>query len=83
MLAASTESGIYSSHLRRQLTTLQKNPELLNALEAAIVAERSISLEPILAYKLESMGLVKHNPDGVTISRELYRNYFHKHLFQR
>jgi len=83
LLAASTESGIYSSHLRRKLTTLQKNPELLNALEATLAAERSISLEPILAYKLESMGLVKLNPDGVTISRELYRHYFHKHLFQR
>ncbi len=79
---ASKESGIYGIHLRRQLATLQKSPELLNAFEAVIAAERSISLEPILAYKLESMGLVKINPDGVTISRELYRNYFHKHLFK-
>lgn len=80
---ASTQAGIYGTHLRRQLITLQKNPELVNALEAAIAAEGSISLEPILAYKLESMGLVKLNPDGVIISRELYRNYFHKHLFKR
>ncbi|BAZ09583.1 hypothetical protein NIES4071_13920 [Calothrix sp. NIES-4071] len=79
---ASTESGIYATHLRRQLTTLQKNAELLNAFEAVLGAERSISLEPILAYKLESIGLVKINSDGVTISRELYRNYFHKHLFK-
>ncbi len=82
LLAASTESGIYGSHLRRQLTTLQKNPELLNAFEAALGCDRSIYLEPILAYKLESIGLVKLNPDGVTVSRQLYRNYFHKH-FQR
>lgn len=78
----STESGIYGAHLRCQLTVLQKNPELVNALEAVIAAERSISLEPILAYKLESMGFVKINSEGVTISRELYRNYFHKHLFK-
>lgn len=82
LLAASTESGIYSSHLRRQLTTLQKNPELLNAFEAALGCDRSISLEPILAYKLQSMGLVKINSDGVTISRGLYRNYFRKRLFK-
>jgi AAA-like domain len=77
----SKESGIYGAHLRQQLTTLQKDPELINALEAVIAAEHSISLEPIVAYRLESMGLVKLNPEGATISRELYRIYFRKHLF--
>ena len=83
LLAASTEAGIYSSHLRRQLTTLQTDSDLVNALEAAIANVHGISLEPILAYKLESMGLVKLNRDNVTISRELYRNYFQSHLFNR
>ena len=83
LLAASTEAGIYSFHLRRQLTTLQKNSDLVDALEAAIENVHGIFLEPILAYKLESMGLVKLNQDNVTISRELYRNYFQSHLFNR
>lgn len=81
--AASTEAGIYGAYLRRHLTTLQKNPELVAAIDAVIAAENGISLEPLLLYKLESQGLVKLNPDGVTISNELYRLYFQKYLFNR
>ncbi|MBD2777735.1 AAA-like domain-containing protein [Iningainema sp. BLCCT55] len=81
--AASTEAGIYGAYLRRHLTTLQKNPELVAAIDAVIVAENGISLEPLLLYKLESQGLVKLNSDGVTISHELYRLYFQKYLFKR
>jgi transcriptional regulator with XRE-family HTH domain len=82
LLEASTESGIYAEHLHRLLIALKKKAELLNAFEAVLAADHSIRLEPLLAYKLESMGLVKMNSDGVTISRELYRHYFHKHLFK-
>jgi transcriptional regulator with XRE-family HTH domain len=80
LLEASTESGIYGDHLLRKLNVLHKKKELQNAFESLLAADSSIPLQPILAYQLESMGLVKINSDGVTISRELYRNYFHKQL---
>ncbi len=78
---AATDLGIYRTHLRRLLVTLQENANLAEAFESLIDSERSISLEPMIAHQLESMGLVKFQIDGVTISRELYRLYFSQHLF--
>ncbi|WP_269149237.1 AAA-like domain-containing protein [Fischerella thermalis] len=45
-----------------------------------VSSEPSIYLEPMIAHQLESMGLVKFQMDGISISRELYRIYFSKHL---
>ncbi len=78
---AATDIGIYRTHLRRLLVTLQENANLAEAFESLIDSERSISLEPTIAHQLESMGLVKFQMDGITISRELYRIYFSQHLF--
>lgn len=73
---APTLSGIYQDHLRDQLTTLQKDPELAAAFQEVIESERSIKLKPVLAYKLNSMGLVKLEGDRVQVSCNLYRIYF-------
>ncbi|WP_026732236.1 AAA-like domain-containing protein [Fischerella sp. PCC 9605] len=78
---AATEVGIYRTHLRRLLANLQENPILTEALEVLLSSESSIFLEPVVAHQLESMGLVKFHMDGITISRELYRIYFSKHLY--
>lgn len=77
---AATEVGIYHTHLRRLLVMLQENPNLLEAFAALVSSEPSIYLEPMIAHQLESMGLVKFQMDGISISRELYRIYFSKHL---
>ncbi len=80
MQQAATEAGIYRTHLRRLLVMLQENPNLLEAFAALVSSEPSIYLEPMIAHQLESMGLVKFQMDGISISRELYRIYFSKHL---
>jgi len=69
-------NGIYSSHLRENLAILQKNPELATALERVIAAEENAKLDPILAYKLESMGLVKLEGSSITLACDLYRQFF-------
>jgi hypothetical protein len=68
--------GIYSNHLRRYLIALQQYPELRLGLQQVIDSQESIKLGSIVAYKLESMGLVKLMCDRVTISCQLYRLYF-------
>jgi len=68
---ASTEAGIYRAHLRRHLTALQENPELAAALEAVITAQHSISLEPVLAYKLESHSQLERHDLAVEVSNQL------------
>ncbi|MEA5594526.1 AAA-like domain-containing protein [Rivularia sp. UHCC 0363] len=77
---ASTEVGIYQDYLREKLDDLQKNPDLAAQFSTILTARQSVNLPPIVAYKLESMGLVKFTPDGAILSRELYRPYFSKYL---
>lgn len=73
---APTEAGIYNDYLRRHLSALQAEPELAATLKQLIAATGSVKLEPILAYKLESMGLVNLDGDRAYLSCELYRLYF-------
>lgn len=71
---AATESGIYNDHLRRLLAALQEEPDLAAAVKKLIAAQ-DIKLESMLAYKLESLGLVKLECDRAKFSCELYRLY--------
>lgn len=74
--AAPTLSGIYGDRLRSHLATLQEQPELAAAFKKVVTAVGSVGLEPLLAYQLESMGLVKLDGNTCTPSCELYRLYF-------
>ena len=71
--------GIFHDHLWRQWLTLQKNPGLVEAIEAVVTAG-SISLNPMQAYKLESQGLICIEGDRVKPRCELYRAYFKQQL---
>jgi hypothetical protein len=73
---ASTATGIYSHHLQRHRVTLQEQPELASALDAVITASDPLQLEPFLAYKLSSMGLIEQSGDKAMLGCELYRQYF-------
>jgi hypothetical protein len=73
---AATLSGIYSKYLRFHWQTLEKTPELMLAIKQIIINNNTIKLEPIIAYKLESMGLVKLNKDNISLSCQLYHSYF-------
>lgn len=73
---ATTQAGIYNQHLCEQLAILEDRPELLDSLEAVVMAGGGAEIEPIAAYKLESLGLVKLAGNQVTIGCELYRQYF-------
>lgn len=73
---AETEAGIYGHHLREHWQTLQDNPELAAAFQAAIAATAPVQLEPVKAYQLQSMGLVKLRGNAAEPRCSLYRNYF-------
>jgi AAA-like domain len=74
--SAPTSSGIYNHHLQRHSAALEKQPELANALHTVMDAHEPVPLEPILAYKLHSMGLIKPFWKKVVPGCELYRQYF-------
>jgi hypothetical protein len=74
---APTQAGIYSHHLRRYWQTLQTHPELLTALRTVIDADSTgVTIDPIVTYKLESMGLIQVVGDRARVSCALYHHYF-------
>jgi hypothetical protein len=77
---APTQGGIYGDHLRSHWDTLQRQPDLVAAMNKVAAADGGVQLEPTQAYKLDSMGLVKLQGDEVIPSCELYRQYFRVHL---
>ncbi|MEO0645513.1 MAG: AAA-like domain-containing protein [Cyanobacteria bacterium J06650_10] len=78
--AAPTLSGIYCDHLRSHLTTLQSRPELAAAFRKVVAAIEGVSLSPLLAYELDSMGLIVLKGNQAFPSCELYQLYFSSQL---
>lgn len=75
---AATESGIYEEYLRHTSAMVQEEPGLEVALQQVMKSEEPVDLDPEMAYKLESIGLVNIESDRVVPSCELYRLYFGK-----
>lgn len=74
---ASTQAGIYAGHLRNHWQLVHQHPELLEALSEVLSAGISgISLDPIMAYKLESMGLIHLHGNAAMVRCDLYRRFF-------
>ena len=78
--AAPTPSGIYSQHLRENLTLLQSEPQLASVLQQVLSANHSVPINAIAAYKLESLGLIQLDGNQASPSCELYRLYFQQQL---
>jgi len=77
---APTESGIYKSHLRENWLHLQSHPELATAFKQVVTATPPIQLEPISAYQLQSLGLIKLSGNQIEPHCNLYRLYFRQYL---
>ena len=73
---APQQSGIYSDHLRSYLAIFEAEPNLASAFYRVIGQEMAAELEPMVAYRLESMGLVTLSGNRATASCNLYRQYF-------
>ena len=75
---ATSATGIYSYHLQRHWATLKTQPELALAFNTVINATEAVTLDPILARKLISMGLIKLSGNQAIVNCELYRQFFRK-----
>ena len=81
---APTDAGLFGEHLRRHLWNLQQHPELAQAFHQVIFSDRSVILEPMLAFKLNGMGLVDLKGNEVIPRHDrLYRPYFRSRLSLR
>lgn len=77
---AMANGGIYRDHLWRQLIKLQENPRLAKTYAEILAAKQGIYLNPIEAYKLESLGLIRFEGDRILPRYGLYHAYFAKQL---
>lgn len=75
---ASTNNGIYDYHLQRHWTKLQEQPELAQALDTVLNSTEPVTLEPTIAHKLSSMGLIKQSGNKAIPGCDLYRQFFIK-----
>ncbi|MGK7890151.1 MAG: AAA-like domain-containing protein [Leptolyngbyaceae cyanobacterium] len=74
---AATQSGIYSSDLRRIWEWVNADPALYAALQTVVQSMPSgTRLDPIQSYKLESMGLIVLEGNTARVSCHLYEQYF-------
>jgi hypothetical protein len=78
--SAPTISGIYRDHLGRHWRNLQHDSQLAQVFKKVVTAnapvELNSDLNPDIAVKLDDLGLVKLQSNGVMPRYELYRQYF-------
>ena len=79
---AANPEGIYHNHLHRHWLTLQQEPKLAEFISLLLKSKNPLHLEPIVAYKLRSMGLIKQIGNEAIISCELYKRYFTQNLIE-
>jgi hypothetical protein len=77
---AMTQSGIYSNHLRRHWSLLTDSPDLAAGMQQVVNSGDPVSLDPPIAYRLESLGLISLSGDRCRASCPLYQHYFHEQL---
>ncbi|NJR14530.1 MAG: diguanylate cyclase [Calothrix sp. CSU_2_0] len=77
---APTESGIFDEYLRQYVLFLRGEPELAAAFYEVIATDTPVRLEPILAHRLQNLGLVNLEGDRVCPACELFRLYFREQL---
>jgi transcriptional regulator with XRE-family HTH domain len=71
-----TPDSIFESHLRQQLTYLERYPELKNAIRAIVREPKGIKLYPTHASKLQGLGLIQFKDQLAQFSCKLYQVYF-------
>ena len=77
---APTQGGIYASHLRHYWNNLQSSSGLIEAMKLVVNTTSPVKLEPAIAYRLESMGLITLIGDEAKASCPLYQLYFQDNL---
>ncbi|MEL7359312.1 MAG: AAA-like domain-containing protein [Cyanobacteria bacterium J06560_6] len=75
---SATLMEVYKDHLREQWAALQDYPQLLETFTQILQSSQSVQLDPIIAYQLQSMGLIQ--PAENQIRCQLYQEYFSAYL---
>ncbi|MBE9209798.1 AAA-like domain-containing protein [Nostoc sp. LEGE 06077] len=77
---AIANGGIYRHHLWRHWLKLQSYPHLIKIYAEIVKTAQGLMIDPVDAYKLESLGLICFDGDRLLPRCKLYRAYFIKQL---
>ena len=77
---APTEEGIYQQYLQQYLLALREEPELETAFFQIVANNTGTYIDPIIAQKLQSMGLINLSGYHAYPACKLYRLYFRRKL---
>jgi hypothetical protein len=75
---AKTDKSIYQQYLHYQLCNFQQSPKLADAFGQVLTAPLQLEME--VAFKLKTLGLVHITDNQLTVSCELYRDYFRNYF---
>ena len=77
---APTQDSPYNSYLLKILNILQNNPQLKVEMRRVVEAAQALSIDPVLVFKLDSLGLIKKQENEVEPCNQLFRIYFRERL---
>ncbi|MBD2493120.1 AAA-like domain-containing protein [Nostoc sp. FACHB-280] len=77
---AMVNGGIYRHHLWRHWLKLQDYPHLIKIYAELVKTKLGLVIDPVDAYKLDSLGLISFDGDRILPRCKLYRTYFQKQL---
>lgn len=77
---STTPKSIFDSHLRQQLSYLEKHPELKEVMRQVVLSHDGIELHPTQAFKLQEVQLIRFHNQAAMASCELYQKYFRQVL---
>ena len=68
--SAISPNGVYSSHLRQKLSDLRQMPESIPVMQSIVKGEVLKYVEPLMAFKLQSQGLVSVRSEERRVGKE-------------
>jgi hypothetical protein len=80
---APTETGFYNSYMQEILSLLERQTDLVNALNTLVTSTEPVRLTLAEMTKLDRMGLIKVKNNQATLRCELYRQCFSEHLLPK
>jgi len=66
--------------LRNLWGILHEQPQLLTAIKQVLANQENLQLDPLIIYKLESIGLIKLEMNRPVIACQLYRLFLESQL---
>ncbi|MEB3179655.1 MAG: AAA-like domain-containing protein [Nostocaceae cyanobacterium] len=78
--SAPTALGVYQHYLRNLWGILQSQPQLLTAIKQVLANQENLQLDPVIVYKLESLGLINLDRNQPVIACQLYQLFLESQL---